>query len=526
MKHNQGFIDLIVAGVIGAILVAGSIFSFIKVREPIVQAPVQTYGSFNPSGGQTYRLQSSISSTQSTVTLTSFKEPISGIKYTMAYLNSSIEYGTIDPQNNSSKEFVSFTGITQNSDGTALLTGVTRGLGFSYPYTASTTLASSHSGQSIFILSNPPQLTNQYAAKANNEWITGSWGFSVNATTTTNCATSSEYCNKAYVDAVAVAGASNADDSTKGIVETATRSEASIGATTGSTGARLALGANIASSSAGTAQNTVVITKSTGLIDENFIATTSVYNFTGNNSYAGTQTFSGLNTFSATSTNATTTQNGSIFGGNIVNSFIGFETISGASTPKPAMMATTTGRVAVIDSDVASTTASLLGFVINNCANGTTCYVQTDGVVGGFTGLTTGAEYYVSDTSGVLSTTIGTAENYVGRAFSTSQIEIDKKRAWQYLGTQALTCSNPGVTVVNQPWARFVVIESNATGAGTEANQVTISKTGAHTAIWIGQTDGTGGNVVGMQASWAGGGISMNYTNNSTSCTATAYYYR
>lgn len=133
--------------------------------------------TFNPTGGQTYRLQSTIGSAQTSITLTSFKEPISNIPYTMAYLNSSIEYGTIGPQTTAS-EFISFTGITQNADGTALLTGVIRGLGRSYPYTASTTLAQPHSGQSIFILSDTPQVFNQYYALQNNATSTGTLVFS------------------------------------------------------------------------------------------------------------------------------------------------------------------------------------------------------------------------------------------------------------------------------------------------------------------------------------------------------------
>ncbi len=206
MKTQKGFINLVLAGIIGGCLVLGSLYSYIKHHSQ--QMPQQVYGDYNPTGGQTYRLQSSISSTASSITLTSFKEPISGIKYTMSYLNSSIEYATIDPQNNTSKEFISFTGITQNSDNTATLTGVSRGLGFSYPYTASTTLAQAHSGQAILILSNPPQLTNQYANKSNSEYITGQmWGFQdppyfVNAATSTNQAASI-----AYVNGIAFGGA-------------------------------------------------------------------------------------------------------------------------------------------------------------------------------------------------------------------------------------------------------------------------------------------------------------------------------
>lgn len=126
------------------------------------------------TGGSTYRLQSSISSTQTTITLSSFKEPVSGTPYTMSYLNSSIEYATLDPQTQNS-EFISFTGITQNADGTATLTGVTRGLSRSSPYTESTTFKTTHAGQSILILSNPPQLYNSLSFKGNDEVITGDW---------------------------------------------------------------------------------------------------------------------------------------------------------------------------------------------------------------------------------------------------------------------------------------------------------------------------------------------------------------
>lgn len=148
------------------------VLSFIKIQSPI------TLGQYNPSGGGTYRLQSSIGLSATTIKLSSFTEPISGIPYTMAYLASSIAYGTLDPQTSNRSEFVSFTGITQNSDGTATLTGLTRGLSRtpgSGGCVASTTLTQSHSGQSIFILSNSPCFYSEYAVKKNDETITGYW---------------------------------------------------------------------------------------------------------------------------------------------------------------------------------------------------------------------------------------------------------------------------------------------------------------------------------------------------------------
>ncbi len=112
------------------------------------------------TGGGTYRLQSSIGTTNTTIKLSSFLEPVSGTPYTMAIINTSKAYGTLDPQTPDRSEFISFTGITQYADGTATLTGVTRGLSRSYPYTTSTTFKQTHSGQSIFVMSNSPQIYN------------------------------------------------------------------------------------------------------------------------------------------------------------------------------------------------------------------------------------------------------------------------------------------------------------------------------------------------------------------------------
>lgn len=275
------------SGIIGALMVVGSFFSHQNVV-PTLNVPEsvanQTLGGIYPTGGGTYRLQTSLGSTDTSVRLSSFKEPVSGNAYTMAYLNSSIEYATLDPQTTKS-EFISFSGITQNNDGTAILTGVVRGLGKTYPYSASSTLRQTHSGQSILILSNPPELYYEYAAKRNDETITGTWTFGsttlpkidntsnpvgfqlanadwsyrnffINATTTTANVVSasttftaspnvptpinpSQAANKTYVDNVAIAGAPNASTTSKGIVQQATLAQLNAGTAVGSTGAPL-----------------------------------------------------------------------------------------------------------------------------------------------------------------------------------------------------------------------------------------------------------------------------------------------
>lgn len=252
--------------------------------------------SFYPSGGSTYRLQSSIGSTNTVIPLSSFLEPGSNIPYTMAYLNSNIECGTLDPQTSKS-EFISFTGITQNSDGTAVLLGVQRGLGRSYPYTASSTLAFPHSGQSAFILSDSPCLFIQYAAKQNNEAITGTW-------TVPDPTTPTSIANKEYVDGAAFGGIGGASETATGTVQIATGAQAAASTKNGSSG-RLVLPSSLSTStwSATVPVGTVpVIGSIGGKIDPNFVgnlATSTLIGYQGAYSIgkniqvftAGTSTF-------------------------------------------------------------------------------------------------------------------------------------------------------------------------------------------------------------------------------------------
>jgi len=241
-------------------------------------------GIFNPTGGKTYRLQSSVSSSATTLTLSSFKEPVSNIPYTMSYLNSTIEYATIEPNNNSTKEFVSFTGITQNSDGTATISGLTRGLGFSYPYTASTTLQQPHPGQSIFILSNPPQLTNQYANKNNDETIVGAWSVPTPAPADVN-----QVANVAYVNGVSFGGVATSTETSGGIVELATQQE--MASSTNATATKpLVMQSKYATSSPYTTGMWSPVTDKDGKLNQTFWRLTDNFTFLGRFTTSGTTT--------------------------------------------------------------------------------------------------------------------------------------------------------------------------------------------------------------------------------------------
>jgi len=113
---------------------------------------------------------SGISATDTSITLQSFMTPNAE---TIAMTDvGTLGVGTLGP-GTSREEIITFTGVTQNADGTATLTGVTRGCDFRSPYTQDTALRKSHSGNETFILSNNPQFYDSFVNKENDETING-----------------------------------------------------------------------------------------------------------------------------------------------------------------------------------------------------------------------------------------------------------------------------------------------------------------------------------------------------------------
>lgn len=153
-----------------------------------------------PVAGQTYTLAGSgVSSSATSFTLLSFKIVPSGHLLITADMGD-IFYLTLEPGNSARQEIVSCTTVTQNSSGTATLSGCVRGLSPITPYTTSTSYQFSHGGGTQVILSNPPQFHNLYPAKANDETITGSWSVPLVPLANANPA------SKSYVDGIVSAG--------------------------------------------------------------------------------------------------------------------------------------------------------------------------------------------------------------------------------------------------------------------------------------------------------------------------------
>lgn len=221
--------------------------------------------------------------------------------------------------------------------------------------------------------------------------------------------------NIEYVNNVATSGVANASETIAGKGEIATRSEAGLGTSAGATGARLLLPASMATSTSQVSTTSIPVTNSSGKLDPSFLNGTENYTFNGNNIFGGNNTFSATSTFS-----------GNTINGKIINSFYASTTITAGQA---VYMATSSHGLLLSDANATSTFGiEFLGIALNGGSNGTQIYVQSYGVYNGLTGLTPGAEYYVSDTAGAISTTMGTYPLFIGRSLSSTELLIDRQR--------------------------------------------------------------------------------------------------
>lgn len=266
-------------------------------------------GVTNPVAGVTYTLSGGgISAVATTITLSSLTIPQTGYELLDSDFSDTF-YLTLEPGSRTRQEIVSCTGVTQNVDNTATLSGCVRGLLPYTPFTASSTYAFSHGGGTVVIFSNPPQLYNEFLAAGNTSTITARYTFPSSTALWPRIAASSTNLTGVdtsllapiyYVNSVASSGAANANTAVNGLVEIATTAEVASGTASGGTGALLVAPNSIFGSSS-TARQQVPVTGTDGKISQGFIDLTQGFAFSGNNTSTGL------------TTQATTTFSGTIF---------------------------------------------------------------------------------------------------------------------------------------------------------------------------------------------------------------------
>lgn len=152
-------------------------------------------------------------------------------------------YMTLEPGNGTQEEQIVFTGVTQNSNGTATLTGVSD-VAMQTPYTQTSGLLVTHAGSTTAILSNTSGFYNRFVAKDDDGTISETITFTQpNFPQMDGVGTPpslpAQLATKSYVDGVALAGAPNASTSVKGIVQIATQAQVDAKTIVGSTSAFL-----------------------------------------------------------------------------------------------------------------------------------------------------------------------------------------------------------------------------------------------------------------------------------------------
>lgn len=347
---------------------------------------------------------------------------------------------TMEPGSLDKEEQISFTGVVQNANGTATLTGV-KNVAFLYPYTETVGLLKSHGGGVTLVVSNTSAFYDGFANKNDTETITQEWIFPSTeadrpkANADTDAVGLADYITFGQLSRTAMAGTVNASEIVNGVVQLATNAQMGTATSVGSTGARLVPpNDQLKKVSAGAGDvNKIPVLGATGALDHGFIDSTgtwsTVQSFTANNAQITTDPdsandavrFSFLTTSISASTKTGTSGEALAIGDALY-------------------LKASDGKLYKTDADADESTFSFAG--INQttavAADVSIQFVTAGGVATGLAGLVAGSFYYLSGTAGALATTPGARYAKVGQAMSTTTLRVIEPK-FIVRGTQSIT---------------------------------------------------------------------------------------
>ena len=145
-------------------------------------------------------------------------------------------------------------------------------------------------------------------------------------------------------------------------------------------------------------------------------------------------------------------------------------TINGGTLPVPVYQNKTDNEFYACDGNDTDA-MKFLGFATSNSTDGNDMDVQFTGIVNGFTGLSEGEKYYLSDTVGTISSTIGTYEVLVGVAISETELLIQKGKR-RSAGTIDMDVTENGSEVITCGFRPSVIRLKGFSESGTAANEM------------------------------------------------------
>lgn len=394
---------------------------------------------------QLFSLYSSGASIGDTTVVLSEMKTIDGVLLTMADFGTK-GFITIDPGAGTLEEQISFTGITQNANGTATLTGVKTVLCVS-PYTETSGLAKEHSGGSTVAVAVTSGFLNTFTNKLNNETITGTWTIPTHTSSDVHQPASIEYVNN-----IALSGAPNASETVKGLVELATAAECAAGTSAGATGARLVVPAsNCKSSSAGAGDaNKVPVLDANGLLDQTFLG--------------GARTWAGVNSFTADNCQITSDANSandavrmSLMQAEISKGYTTGTAGETIAVGNALYLKASDGKLWKTAGTADESTFSFVGIAVSaGNANATIYYAKPGDIATGMSGLTAGTPYFITDTAGLVGTAPGSRYAKIGQALSATTMLV-KEPKFRASGSQVFSSTTTAVQTCGFYPARIMV---------------------------------------------------------------------
>lgn len=245
----------------------------------------------------TVKLYTGESGTATTMRITPYPKDLDGNKLTMSDFGDNPTV-TVDPKISGSEEIEGFTGITDNGDGTATLTGLSRDLASKSPYTTVGT-GKSHSAGATVVFGNNPQIYGRLGAMENGNTWTGQQTFSSTTASAPRfdvdpgASAYTGFPGTVLVDVAQLnrslaAGTVNGTYIANGVYQSARPIDAASSTVTGSTGAQLALTSQISTSTCAVATSSVIVTMTNGKMYGPCLDQSYSFNFTGNITLSGT----------------------------------------------------------------------------------------------------------------------------------------------------------------------------------------------------------------------------------------------